>query len=203
MIHEVTAKTPDRALYLLKLGNERRLAWLKRKAEDPEKGERFQENRRRLTEGQHPFAVVVSCSDSRVPPEIVFQNREGDIFVVRTAGHIIGKDAAGSIEYAVAHLHTPLVVVMGHDRCGAVTAAVKGETAPGHIFNVMENIYPVVEKVKNCGGDIVSAAITQHVLDTVAYLKKLEPICRKYYEEGKLNIIGARCPIDTYRVEWL
>lgn len=202
MMNDATV-TPERALQLLKIGNERRLAWLKKQSDDPEKGEKFQEQRKKLTLGQHPFAILISCSDSQFPPELIFHNREGDIFVIRTAGHVIGSDAAGSIEYAVLHLNVSLIVVMGHDQCGVVTVAVNQSTVPGHVFNVIEHIYPAVQKVKNVDGNIVSAAITQHVLDTVARIKNLEPVCRKYHEAGKLNIIGARCSIDSYKVEWL
>ena len=91
------------------------------------------ERRSELISSQHPFAIVVGCSDSRVPPEAVFDQGLGDIFVVRTAGQVLDNASLGSIEYAVEHLGVPLVVVLGHDNCGAVTAAVKGGEAPGHL----------------------------------------------------------------------
>jgi carbonic anhydrase len=192
----------EQALKLLLKGNERKLAQIARNLENIDTGQKYKEYRERLVKGQNPFAILVSCSDSRFPPEIIFQNREGDLFVVRTAGHVIGNDAAGSIEYAVEHLNAPLIVVMGHDNCGAVTAAVNKSDVPGHIFNVIERIYPAVEKIKNKEGDKVSLAISQHIFDTVEYLKNLEPICKKFYKEGRLKIIGARCPIKTYKAEW-
>ncbi len=193
----------DKAFELLNIGNRRRLAIIKKHMEDPEHGAAYQQQRKKLTEAQHPFAVIVSCSDSRFPPEIIFANREGDLFVVRTAGHVIGSDSAGSIEYAVEHLGVPLIVVMGHDSCGAVTAAVNHADVRGHVFNVLENIFHAVEKTKDMEGDKVSNAIDRHIMDTVKYLKKLEPICKKLVEEGKLKIIGARCPIDSYDIKWI
>lgn len=202
MSNEKPMYTPEKALSLLKLGNERRLKTIQQALQYPEIAASFKEHRERLIKGQHPFAVLVSCSDSRFPPEIIFHNREGDIFVVRTAGHVVENDAAGSIEYAVAHLQTPLIVVMGHDKCGAVTAAVNHSEERGHIFNVLEHIAPAVQMVDKIEGDKVSNAISQHILNTVEFLKNLEPVCKKDYEAGKLAIIGARCPIDSYKVEW-
>ncbi len=193
----------DKAFELLNIGNHRRLVIIKKHMEDPDHGKAYIEQRKKLTESQHPFAIIVSCPDSRFPPELIFANREGDLFVVRTAGHAIGSDAAGSIEYAVEHLGVPLIVVMGHDKCGAVTAATNHADVRGHVFNVLENIFHAVEKSKNMEGDKVSNAIDQHIRDTVKYLKKLEPICKELVEEGKLRIIGARCPIDSYEIKWI
>lgn len=195
--------TPEKALEFLKMGNQRRLQQIQKTLESPTVGQQYKNQRAKLTESQHPFAVLVGCSDSRFPPEVIFSNREGDIFVVRTAGHVIENDAAGSIEYAVEHLKVPLIVVMGHDRCGAVTTALQHAEVHGHIFNLIEHIYPAVNKSKDMPGDPLQNAINQHILNTVKHLKKLEPICKKYYEEGRLNIMGARCNIETYGIEWL
>jgi carbonic anhydrase len=194
--------TAEQAMDLLKLGNDRRLNIIKKNMENPDYGKKYSEQRQKLIEGQNPFAVILSCSDSRFPPEIIFNNREGDLFVVRTAGHVVENDAAGSIEYAVSHLQVPLIVVMGHDKCGAVTAAVNRSDAPGHIFNVIEHIYQSVEEVQDEPGDKVDLTIKRHIANTVLYLKHLEPICKKAFESGTLKIIGARCPIDSYQVEW-
>lgn len=203
MSHISQLYSPEKAFELLNIRNTRRLAIIKRIESEPERGPIYTEQRKKLIEGQNPFAIIVSCSDSRFPPELIFANREGDLFVVRTAGHVIGSDAAGSIEYAVEHLNVPLIIVMGHDKCGAVTAAVNHAEVRGHIFNVLENIFHAVEKSKNIEGDSVSNAIDQHIRDTVKYLKKLEPICKKFVEEGRLKIIGARCPIDSYKIRWI
>lgn len=192
----------EQSLNLLKLGNKRRLAQIEKARQNPEHGKDYSEQRRKLSEGQTPFAIIVSCSDSRFPPEIIFHNREGDLFVVRTAGHVVENDAAGSIEYAVLHLKVPLIVVMGHEKCGAVTAAVNHSDEKGHIFNVLEHIYPAVNMVREAP-DPLAAAIRMHVLNTVDYLRNLEPVCKGRYENGTLAIIGAICPIDSYRVEFL
>jgi carbonic anhydrase len=202
MSDEKPQYTAEKALELLKMGNQRKLAAIQRNLANPDIGQRYKEIRNKLAEGQHPFAILVSCSDSRFPPEIIFQNREGDLFVVRTAGHVIENDAAGSIEYAVEHLKVPLIVVMGHDKCGAVTTAVKHSEVQGHIFNVIEHIYPAVEQTEGKAGDPIMNAINQHVENTVNYLRNLEPICKHAYREGKLNIIGARCHIYSSAVEW-
>ena len=104
----------------------------------------YAEDRKALCEGQHPFAVVLCCSDSRVAPEILFDQKLGDLFVIRNAGNVVDEDVLGSIEYAVEHLGTPLVVVMGHSCCGAVTATCQGGKLPGHILDIARRILPSV-----------------------------------------------------------
>lgn len=203
MSHASSSVTADQALSLLKEGNAKHLSAIQQKLDHPEHGEKHRAHREGLTKGQSPYAIIVCCSDSRFPPEILFNASEGKLFVVRTAGHVVGRDAAGSIEYAVEHLGSPLIVVLGHDKCGAVTAAVTEVDAPGHIFNVIERIHPAVEKVRGKSGDQVNLAIDQHVRDTVEYLKNMEPICKKFYKEGKLKIVGARCDINSSEVTWL
>ena len=100
--------------------------------------------REKLSTGQHPFAVVLCCSDSRVAPEIIFDQKLGDLFVIRNAGNIVDEEVLGSIEYAVEHLGTPLVVVMGHAACGAVTATCQGGDLPGHILDLAKRIKPSI-----------------------------------------------------------
>src|SRR6476620_9611466 len=117
------------------------------------------ERRHALTKEQKPFAVVVSCSDSRVPPELVFDVSLGDIFVVRTAGEVVDDVVVGSIEYALEHLGTRLIVVLGHQRCGAVSAAVSGATETGDIPDVLKAILPAVEETKNQPGDRIDNAV--------------------------------------------
>ena len=101
--------------------------------------------REKLSAGQHPFAVVLCCSDSRVAPEIIFDQKLGDLFVIRNAGNIVDEEVLGSIEYAVEHLETPLVVVMGHAACGAVTATYHGGDLPGHIIDLAKRIKPSID----------------------------------------------------------
>ena len=104
----------------------------------------YSEDRKALCEGQHPFAVVLCCSDSRVAPEIIFDQKLGDLFVIRNAGNVVDDDVLGSIEYAVEHLGTPLVVVLGHSSCGAVTATCQGGDLPGHIPDIVKRIRPSI-----------------------------------------------------------
>ena len=146
--HEA-AMDGDRALQKLMEGNTRYVsARLAHPNQTPAR-------RAEVSEGQHPFAVIVGCSDSRLPPEIIFDQGLGDLFVVRLAGHVLNDEALGSIEYAVEHLGTQLIMVLGHDRCGAVTAAVKEGDASGHLGSIMKAIAPAVKKAKDRPGDLL------------------------------------------------
>src|SRR4029077_17465300 len=107
------------------------------------------ERRTATAQAQHPFAIILGCADSRVSPELVFDENLGDLFVIRTAGNLIDEHALGSIEYAVEHLGTRLIVVLGHERCGAVTAALESSHAPGHINSLVRDIQPAVKAAKN------------------------------------------------------
>src|SRR6266404_9370669 len=145
------------------------------------------ERRAELTKSQHPFAVIVSCSDSRVPPEIVFDQGLGDLFVLRVAGNVINDESLGSIEYAVDHLAVRLIVVLGHQRCGAVkaakdTIAAKGE-APGHIQSLVTAIKPAVEATVNRDLD---ATIEANVKDVVQVLRTSAPILKPKVDSGEL-----------------
>lgn len=161
-----------------------------------------EKRRKEVLSGQKPFAVIVGCSDSRVPPEIIFDQGIGDLFIIRVAGNIVDDVALGSIEYAVEHLGTELVIVLGHSKCGAVTATVKNEEAHGHIGSIVNIIKPAVEKAKTQSGDIVENAIKNNVDLAVETLKSSEPIIKKSIEEGKLRIIGAYYHIDNGIVEF-
>ena len=129
----------QQALDLLKEGNARFVSGDLKPKDD------YAELREQLSKGQHPFAVVLCCSDSRVAPEIIFDQKLGDLFVIRNAGNIVDEEVLGSIEYAVEHLETPLVVVMGHAACGAVTATCHGGDLPGHIADLAKRIKPSIE----------------------------------------------------------
>jgi carbonic anhydrase len=154
------------------------------------------ERRNQVAKGQHPFAVVVSCSDSRVPPEIIFDQGIGDLFVIRVAGNIVDDIGLGSIEYAVEHLHVSLIVVLGHERCGAVEAAVKGGEAPGHIKSLVEAIGPAVEKAKGEPGDLAENAMRTNVKMVVDHLKGSKPILEHLVHNGTLTVVGARYDLD-------
>jgi len=148
-----------------------------------------------VTKGQHPFAIILGCSDSRVPPEIIFDQGIGDLFIIRVAGNITDNAALGSIEYAVEHLGVKLIVVLGHEKCGAVDATVKGGEAPGHIKYLVDAIKPAVEKAKNQNGDLLDNAIKNNVEIVVNQLKSSTPILKEAVEKG-LEIIGARYDLD-------
>jgi carbonic anhydrase len=149
-----------------------------------------------LAQGQHPFAVILSCSDSRVPPEIVFDQGLGDLFVIRVAGNIVDNDALGSIEYAVEHLGVKYIMVLGHERCGAVDATVKGGHAPGHIASLVKAIAPAVNQVKHEPGDLLDNAVRANVAMVVKKLQSTPPILKEEYEKKELVIEGARYDLD-------
>ncbi len=157
------------------------------------------ERRSELISSQHPFAVVVGCSDSRVPPEAVFDQGLGDIFVVRTAGQVLDNASLGSIEYAVEHLGVPLVVVLGHDSCGAVTAAVNGGEAPGHLKSLVESIQPAVDEAKemNNEGELLNNSIDNNIKNIQKSLESAEPILSEKVRKGELKVVGARYHLDT------
>lgn len=157
-----------------------------------------------VAKGQHPFAIVLTCSDSRVPPEVLFDTGLGDVFVIRVAGNTVDDAAIGSIEYAVEHLHVPLVVVLGHERCGAVQAAVqavqKHETAPGHLAAIIDPIVPAVTAVEGQGGDVVENAVRENVVRVAHQLQNSKPILAEAIHEKKLSVIGARYDLDSGQV---
>uniref|UniRef100_A0A7C2EIQ3 Carbonic anhydrase n=1 Tax=Ammonifex degensii TaxID=42838 RepID=A0A7C2EIQ3_9THEO len=159
-----------------------------------------------LTEGQKPFVAIVSCSDSRVPPELIFDQGLGDLFVIRVAGNILDKVGTGSVEYAVEHLHVPLVVVMGHEACGAVKATVEGGKPPTeNIGAIVEKINPSVEKAKTAGAtdkELVEKSTKENVKAMLAELEK-SPIIKEAAEHGKVTILGAYYHVGTGQVEWL
>lgn len=161
------------------------------------------ERRAELAKGQAPFAIVLACADSRVAPEIVFDQGLGDLFVVRVAGNVLDNHALGSIEYAVEHLHASLIVVLGHERCGAVTAAVQGGHAPGHIHSLVQAIEPAVAAARSEPGDAVENATRANVLRVVAQLRQAEPILAEHVKSAQLQVVGGRYDLDTGAVELL
>jgi carbonic anhydrase len=157
--------------------------------------------RKEIAKGQKPFAVVVGCSDSRIPPELVFDQGFGDLFVVRVAGNIADDVALGSVEYAVSHLGTELVVVLGHGSCGAVTAATKGGKAHGHLAPIMKALKPAVQKAKRMSGDLVDNAIRANVELVVHQIRTSEPVLASMVKEGKVDVVGAYYDLESGRVE--
>ena len=158
--------------------------------------------------GQHPFVTILSCSDSRVPLEIVFDRGIGDIFVIRVAGNVVGDSEIGSIEYGVEHVGTPLLVVLGHTKCGAVTAAATHAHTAGQITGIVEKIQPAVEKAKRDNPEIkdeelVKKAIVENVWGSMKKLMESSEIVRHCVKEKKLRIVGAIYDVETGEVEWL
>jgi len=189
--------TADQALATLKAGNEHYVAG---RLDHPHaNAARMHE----LAAGQHPCAAVLSCADSRVPPEIVFDQGLGDLFTIRVAGNVAGDTEIASIEYAAEHLDVPLVIVLGHQKCGAVTAAVEAGEAPGHLPSLVNAIRPAVEKTKGMSGDRVANAVRANVQLVVAELRASQPILAERIAKHELRVAGAVYSLDTGRVEWL
>jgi len=166
--------------------------------------EQAAKRRGELTKSQHPFATIVSCSDSRVPPEIVFNEGLGDLFVVRVAGNVINDENVGSIEYSVDHLGVRMIVVLGHQRCGAVkaakeTIAAKGK-APAHIQSLVNAIRPAVEATMNSD---LEATVKANVKDVVQALRESTPILKPQIDSGAVRVIGGYYSLDTGSVTFL
>lgn len=160
------------------------------------------------SKGQHPFVTINSCSDSRVPPELLFDRGFGDLFIVRNAGNVSSTDEVGTIEYGTEHLGTRLVVVMGHTKCGAVTAVAKGEHVGGSIPKLVAPIVPAVTRVKAAhaghGADEwINKAIVENVWEQVANILKKSPTVREMVADGKVKIVGAVYDVETGKVEFL
>jgi carbonic anhydrase len=191
--------TADEALQRLMEGNQR---WVATQMQRPNQSA---ERRTAVAGGQQPFAIVFSCIDSRVPPELVFDQGLGDIFVVRTAGHVIDDAALGSIEYGVEELHVPLLVVLGHESCGAVVASIEtiehDGTAPGHISALVEGIRPAVDRAHEMAGDTTDNAVRAHTELVVASLRSSEPILAHAAQDDHLQIVGGRYDMASGRVD--
>lgn len=159
--------------------------------------------RRKLESGQSPNVIILSCSDSRVPPELIFDQSLGDIFVVRTAGNVADPVALGSIEYAVDHIHSPLLVVLGHQKCGAVSAACSLEKMPSpNLEAIVEKIWPAVNQAKTYtkGDDLLESAIKENVRQSAKDVLANSEIIRNAVKAGKLKVIEAEYRFDTGEV---
>lgn len=180
----------DAALQKLIEGNQR---FVEHKPQYPDQSAaRLQE----VAQAQHPFATILSCADSRVPTEIIFDQGIGDIFDVRVAGNIVTPETLGSIEYAVVLLGTPLLMVLGHERCGAVTAAVQNGSLLGEIGSFVKAIKPAVTRVKDQPGDAVENTVVANVQYQIERLKRSE-LLTEQIKSGKLKIVGGRYDLDT------
>ncbi|MBR4392301.1 MAG: carbonic anhydrase [Bacteroidales bacterium] len=179
-------RNSQKALELLKEGNARFVSG------NLAPKDHYDEDRQRLSQGQHPFAVVLCCSDSRVVPEILFDQKLGDLFVIRNAGNVVDDDVLGSIEYAVEHLESPLVIVLGHSDCGAVTATCQGGELPGHIVEIAKRIKPSIDE-----GCCINDNARRHA-ERMTQLIKNDPIV----EHTNAKVVAGFYDIATGMVEW-
>ncbi|RKS05688.1 carbonic anhydrase [Nocardiopsis sp. Huas11] len=193
------AEDPASALRLLKQGNDR---WRRYRSRHPH------ENRGRRTQlvgGQNPFASILGCADSRVPPELVFDQGLGDLFTIRSAGQVLDGSVLGSLSYA-AHIDVPLIVVLGHQSCGAVTAAVEahesGEVPEGHIGFLVERILEVVDSTPDDGEDFVDDCVRANAVHIAEQLRQ-DADLREKVDSGRLDIVPARYDLETSEVVWL
>ncbi|MFO0836366.1 MAG: carbonic anhydrase [Phycisphaerales bacterium] len=195
--------TAEQALAFLSEGNAR---WV---ANSPQAPNTDSSRRSDVAEnGQKPFVTVLTCADSRLPVERLFDRGVGDVFVVRVAGNVAGDSETGTIEYGVGHLKTPLLVVMGHTKCGAVAAAASGAEVHGHVADLVSQITPAVDRAKRAnpnltGADLAAASVKENVWQTVFQLFKNSPEFLEAVQSGKLKVVGAVCDISTGKVEWM
>jgi carbonic anhydrase len=156
-----------------------------------------------LSKGQKPYAAILGCADSRVPPSIIFDEGLGDLFVIRVAGNIVDNSVVGSLEFAVVKLQVPLIVVLGHQRCGAVEAAVSGADLPGLISHIARAIQPATERVRNLPGDPLDNAIRANVQLVTDQLCNSKPILADRTASGQLKIVPAYYDLVNGQVEIL
>jgi carbonic anhydrase len=194
------ALTPDAALKRLVDGNARYIAGTTQRYD-------FRHEREALSSGQNPFAAILSCADSRIAPEFCFDTARGDVFVCRVAGNFATEEIIASLEYAVQVLNAPLILVLGHEACGAVDATIKsikdGTTLPGHLPSLVDAIRPAVEAVKGQPGDLLVNAIHRNVALNVDKLKAATPILKSFVDDKKIRVVGGTYALKSGRVELL
>jgi carbonic anhydrase len=190
--------SPDAALERLMRGNARYVEGVSKRHD-------FAHEREPLNRGQNPFAGVLSCADSRISPEYCFDTARGDVFVCRVAGNFASDDIVASFEYAVEVLKTPLILVLGHDACGAVDATIKsvkdGITLPGHLPALVAAITPAVSAVQGESGDMLANATRRNVILNVEKLKAAAPILGAAVDDKKIRVVGGIYRLATGRVE--
>lgn len=189
--------TAEEVLQILKDGNRR---FVSGKLEHPNHCE---ESRQSLIAGQEPIATVLTCADSRVPPVDIFDQGLGDLFVVRVAGNVIGDHSLGSIEYAVKHLHTPVVIVMGHANCGAISAIASGTAIEGHIATLGPAIQTAIRNIKDLEGDLVNNASKELARLISVKIAESEPIVAELVKNGKVKIVPAFYDLMSGEVQFL
>ena len=165
----------------------------------------FARDRLALVRGQNPYAAILSCSDSRVGPEFCFDEQRGDLFVARVAGNYLTTDFVATLEYAAAVLHTPLIMVLGHESCGAVAAAIdavdKNEQFPGHIQSMASALAPAVRAAKNMPGERFDNVVKMNVIRNVDKLKNQAPILSRLVADKKIRVVGGVYSLKTGRVD--
>lgn len=201
MVGNLIANPWEMSLQRLREGNERFVAG--QSAHPNQSLERRQET---ASKGQKPFATILACSDSRVPVEVLFDQGVGDLFVVKVAGNVADVDEIATIEYGTEHLATPLLVVLGHTKCGAVTAVASGAHLEGHLPKLADKIKPAFEKVQKEHSDkhnLVDLTIKENVFQTISDIISNSKIIGHLIEEKKLQVVGAIYDIETGKIEWL
>ncbi len=188
----------DEALMKLTQGNER---FIKLRETHPDNSKK---RRQEMLKGQHPFVVILSCSDSRVPPELIFDQGLGDIFEIRNAGNVLDEHVIGSIEYAVMHCGVKLIVIMGHQDCGAIAATLSGKSETKYIKSLEDSIQPAVEDCKKHGIEVNSDNVVKaHVMQDIEELMTQDTDLVKYMKENDVKILPAYYHIDTGKVDFL
>jgi carbonic anhydrase len=192
--------SPDQAIKRLMGGNERYTS-------GETQSRSFASTRAALAVGQNPYASILSCADSRVSPELCFDEERGDLFVTRIAGNYVTTDVLASLEYGAAVLNAPLIMVLGHTRCGAVSATVKAfekhAEFPGHIQSIVTALMPAVRAAaaEPHQGTLIQAATIQNIKQTVQQLQEATPILSKAVRAGKVKVVGGLYHLETGRVE--
>jgi carbonic anhydrase len=192
--------SPDASLERLLQGNQRYVDGVSRRHD-------FKHEREALVGGQNPFASILSCADSRIAPEYAFDSGRGDLFVCRVAGNFANNDTIASMEYSVAVLGAPLILVLGHEACGAVDATIKslkdGTTLPGHLPSLVTALAPAVNAVSQQPGNLLDNATRKNVIDNIEKLKSATPILSAAIEQRKLRVVGGIYRLKDGRVDML
>lgn len=191
--------TPESALARLMAGNARYVS-------GTETPNGFQTTQKALTKGQNPYACILGCADSRVSPELCFDENQGDLFVTRVAGNFVTPEILASLEYGAAVLKAPLILVLGHTSCGAINAAIKAvkhdEDFPGHIQKLATDLSPAVEKaMQTKPANLELASVKENVLLNVAKLQNSTPLLRRMVQNKQLQVVGGVYDLNTGRVE--
>jgi len=187
----------DEALAKLMAGNRR---YARHQQQHPDQS---LARRKELEKGQHPFAVILGCADSRVAPELLFDQGLGDLFVIRVAGNIVDDAVLGSIEYAVEHLGTKLIMVLGHEKCGAISAAIDGGVAPGHIQGLVAAIEPSVKASGKEPGDRVHNCVIANARRVARQIRESEPVLKEFAEHHGVEVVAADYALDSGKVNLL